>query len=226
MPPPPRPAATKPSADDSRDALSDLLREIRACRICGPDLPAGPRPVLQAHSAARILVAGQAPGSRVHETGVPFDDPSGDRLRRWMEIDRETFYDPKQIAILPMGFCYPGRGKSGDLPPRPECAEAWRVETLARLGNIQLTLLIGRHAMNWHLRGSESSHRSLTEIVKDRRTLGENIFPLPHPSPRNNPWLQKNPWFEQELQPELARQVRSALETAGPPGRFQANPPK
>ncbi|MEX1266253.1 MAG: uracil-DNA glycosylase family protein, partial [Woeseia sp.] len=135
----------------ARPPFADLLDEIRACHLCEKRLPLGARPVLQAHPKARILIAGQAPGKRVHETGIPFDDLSGDRLCDWMEIDRDTFHDPRRIAVLPMGFCYPGTGPSGDLPPRPECAPAWRERLLNELDHIRLTLVIGQYAQAWHL---------------------------------------------------------------------------
>jgi uracil-DNA glycosylase len=164
--------------------------------------------VLQVAASARILVAGQAPGRRVHESGVPFDDPSGDRLRQWMGISRETFYDARRIAIVPMGFCYPGTGKSGDLPPRPECAPAWRAPLLEQLPDLRLTLLIGQYALRWHL---DVGRQSLTDIVRDWRSFGSRTLPLPHPSPRNNLWLRRNPWFETEVLPILRRRVRRSL---------------
>ncbi|MGE0354112.1 MAG: uracil-DNA glycosylase family protein [Gemmatimonadales bacterium] len=189
-------------------SLPVLLREVRACTICAPHLPLGPRPVLQAAAGARILIAGQAPGRRVHQTGVPFDDPSGDRLRDWLGVDRNTFYDPQAIAILPMGFCYPGTGRSGDLPPRPECAPAWRDALLDRLPGIRLTLLLGQHAQRWHL---DSGATRLTDIVRQWRRYWPAVLPLPHPSPRNRIWLRKNPWFEDEVLPALRRRVRRLI---------------
>ena len=184
------------------------LREIRGCTLCSKHLPLGPRPVLQFHPSARILVAGQAPGRKVHETGVPFDDASGERLRSWLGLSCEVFYEPKLVAILPMGFCYPGTGRSGDLPPRPECAPAWRAGLLARLNKLQLTVVIGQYAQAYHLPGKAAS---LTDVVRDWRKYWPNIVPLPHPSPRNNIWLARNPWFEQELIPELRKQVAQVL---------------
>ncbi|MEX0707636.1 MAG: uracil-DNA glycosylase family protein [Woeseia sp.] len=192
----------------ARPPFADLLDEIRACHLCEKRLPLGARPVLQAHPKARILIAGQAPGKRVHETGIPFDDLSGDRLCDWMEIDRDTFHDPRRIAVLPMGFCYPGTGPSGDLPPRPECAPAWRERLLNELDHIRLTLVIGQYAQAWHL---PKTYRTLTETVRHWHKFAPAVFPLPHPSPRNNIWLKKNPWFTEELQPVLAREVRKAL---------------
>ena len=164
--------------------------------------------MLQYSAEARILIAGQAPGRRVHETAVPFDDPSGERLREWMGIDRTTFYDDTKIAILPMGFCYPGAGKSGDLPPRPECAPAWRKPLLEAISGVRLTLVIGQYAQAWHL---ERRRKNLTETVRHWRDCPPGIIPLPHPSPRNNGWLAKNPWFMSELQPHVAEQVARAL---------------
>jgi uracil-DNA glycosylase len=155
-----------------------------------------------------VLIAGQAPGARVHESGVPFDDPSGDRLRGWMGIDKATFYDEKKIAILPIGFCYPGTGKSGDLPPLRRCAETWRQELLDSLQNIQLTLLIGQYAQNWHL---DEPRRNLTETVRAWKDFGDAVIPLPHPSPRNNIWLKKNAWFEKELLHVIQQRVQGAL---------------
>lgn len=192
----------------STTELDDLLREARACRLCEAALPHGVRPVLQAHAGARVLVAGQAPGRRVHETGVPFDDPSGDRLRDWMGVTRDVFYDPEKIAILPMGFCYPGTGKSGDLPPRPECAPAWRSALLEQLPGVKLTLVIGQYAMDWHLDGPR---RALTEVVRGWKEHRPARLPLPHPSPRNNIWLKKNPWFADEVLPYLRRRVKKLL---------------
>ncbi len=189
-------------------ALARLLRDVAACRLCEESLVDGIRPVLQADGRARVLIAGQAPGRRVHASGVPFDDPSGDRLREWMGVTRETFYDPRAVAILPMGFCYPGTGRSGDLPPRPECAPAWREQLLAELPAIRLVLVIGQYALRWHLPESKGS---VTEIVRAWKTYGRGHLPLPHPSPRNNLWLRKNPWFEAEVLPVLRRRVQSAL---------------
>ncbi len=187
---------------------SSLLAEVRACTLCAEHLPYGPRPVLQVHPDARILIAGQAPGRKVHESGVPFEDASGDRLREWMGVDRQTFYDPAKVAILPMGFCYPGTGKSGDLPPRPECAPAWREKLLASLPDVQLTLVIGRYAQEYHLGKTKDS---LTDVVRNWRNHWPRLVPMPHPSPRNNIWLRKNPWFEEELLPALRDRVREVL---------------
>lgn len=189
--------------------LSSLLAEVRACAICAVHLPHGPRPVLQAEARARILIASQAPGLRVHNSGIPFDDRSGDRLREWMGIDRGDFYDPGKIAIVPMGFCYPGTGRSGDLPPRAECAPQWRQPLLAHMPSIKLTLVIGKYAQQYHL--PSNPHANLTATVRAWREFWPQTFPLPHPSPRNNIWLRKNPWFEEEVLPQLCRSVKGAL---------------
>jgi len=183
-----------------------LFADVRACTLCAAHLPLGPRPVFQADPDAKILIAGQAPGAKVHASGIPFQDASGDRLRDWLGVDEQTFYDPKRIAILPMGFCYPGTGKSGDLPPRPECASAWRTKLMSMLGNIQLTLVIGQYAQAWHL--GERQGPTLTDTVQAWRTYWPSCLPLPHPSPRNNIWLKRNPWFERDVLPPLRRKVR------------------
>jgi len=188
--------------------FESLIAEVRACTICAAHLPHGVRPVVQFHPNARLLIAGQAPGRKVHASGIPFDDVSGNRLRDWMGIDRDVFYDPELVALLPMGFCYPGTGKSGDLPPRPECAPAWRAQLLARLDKLQLTLVIGQYAQAYHLDEPKSS---LTEIVQRWRDHWPNVVPLPHPSPRNNLWLRRNPWFEMQLLPMLRQRVAEVL---------------
>ena len=185
--------------------LGSLLVAVRACRACAAHLPLGPRPVLQAGTTARILVVGQAPGTRAHASGIPWDDPSGDRLREWTGLDTQRFYDPSQIAIVPMGFCYPGRGKGGDLPPRRECAELWLDLLLARMPHIEITLLVGQYAQR-HFLGARRK-ASLTETVRAWRSFGPNYIPLPHPSPRNTPWFQRNPWFAQDLLPTLKQRV-------------------
>ncbi|GGC74223.1 uracil-DNA glycosylase family protein [Marinobacter halophilus] len=189
-------------------SFETLIERVRACTLCCHMLPRGPRPVVQLSESSRILVVGQAPGRKVHETGVPFNDPSGDRLRQWMGVSRETFYDERRLAILPMGFCYPGTGKSGDLPPRPECADTWRSELLARLTKIELTLVIGRFAHAWHLPDRQGS---VTDNVRAWQQYWPAIVPMPHPSPRNNLWLRKNPWFEQEVVPRLQDRISQLL---------------
>ena len=188
--------------------FKSLIADVRGCTICEPHLSHGVRPVLQIDLKSRVLIAGQAPGRRVHESGVPFDDPSGERLRDWMGVAREVFYDPRQLAILPMGFCYPGTGRSGDLPPRPECAPAWREKLVGSLRNLKLTLVIGQYAQAYHLADKPSS---LTDTVKAWRDFGPDVMPLPHPSPRNNIWLRRNPWFEKQLLPALRKRVAAAL---------------
>lgn len=189
--------------------LIPLLQEVRSCQICAKYLPLGPRPVVQAGAQARLLIIGQAPGLRVHKTGVPFNDASGRRLREWLQISEEDFYEPDRVAIMPMGFCYPGKGKSGDLPPRPECAPQWHQPILAELPQIQLTLLVGQYAQKYYL---QDGYKTLTERVRNWRELPENILPLPHPSPRNQIWLHKNPWFEQEVVVELRRRMGKLFE--------------
>jgi uracil-DNA glycosylase len=189
-------------------SLASLLMQVRACDLCAAHLPLGPRPIVQIHGTARILIAGQAPGRKVHETGVPFNDASGDRLRDWLGLSRAVFYDPRQVALLPMGFCYPGTGKSGDLPPRPECAPAWRPALLAKLTQLQLTLIVGQYAIAYHLPGSNGS---LTTTVQAWQSSWPHTVALPHPSPRNNLWLKRNPWFERELLPKLRQRVAQVL---------------
>lgn len=184
-----------------------LLEEVRACTICADHLPHGVRPVIQISRKAPILIAGQAPGRRVHESGIPFDDPSGDRLREWMGVSKEVFYDPEKVAILPMGFCYPGTGKSGDLPPRPECAPEWRQRLLAELRSLRLTLVIGQYAQAYHF----GKTGSVTDVVRSWQDHWPDIVPLPHPSPRNNLWLRRNPWFENELVPKLRDRISEIL---------------
>lgn len=189
-------------------ALRTLLPQVRACRLCEHVLPFGPRPVVQISRSATILIAGQAPGRRVHNTGIPFDDPSGDRLREWMGIDRDTFYNDKKIALLPMGFCYPGTGDNGDLPPRPECAPAWREALLANLPKLQLTIVLGQYAQAYHLKNGKLS---VTEAVRAWKSCWPDQLPLPHPSPRNQMWVKKNPWLEKEVLPALRKRVREIL---------------
>jgi len=186
--------------------LEALLAEVRACRTCADALPLGPRPVVQISSTARILVASQAPGTKVHASGVPFDDASGDRLRDWMGIPAESFYDGRRIAILPVGFCYPGRNGGGDAPPRRECAPLWRARLLARMPNLRLTLLVGTYAQVDALGPGRTTNR-----VRNFRDYLPHAFPLPHPSWRSRLWAQKNPWFEAEVLPQLRKEVRHAL---------------
>ena len=187
--------------------LPQLLSDIRACQYCAEALPHGPRPVLQAHESTRLSIVGQAPGRKVHETGIPWNDPSGDRLRRWLGLTPEQFYDPRKVAITPMGFCYPGKAASGDNPPRLECALRWQKELNAHLPNITLTLLIGQYAQAYYL--GERRKATLSATVKAwREYLPQAYLPLAHPSPRNQPWQAKNPWFEEGLVPELQRIIQ------------------
>ncbi|MEO1889491.1 MAG: uracil-DNA glycosylase family protein [Cycloclasticus sp.] len=189
-------------------SLDTLLKDVKSCTICQQHLPLGPRPVLQVHPNARILIASQAPGRKVHESGIPFDDASGNRLRDWMGISKDVFYDAKQIAILPMGFCFPGTGKSGDLPPRPECEATWRKQLLGLLPNIQTTLVIGMYAQAYHFKIRKPS---VTQLVSNWKAHWPALVPLPHPSPRNNIWLRKNPWFETQLLPPLKKRITDVL---------------
>ena len=189
--------------------LERMLSEVRACEACAHKLPLGPRPIVQIGSEAKLLIAGQAPGRKVLQTGVPFDDPSGDTLRAWLGIDRTTFYDPSQIAILPMAFCYPGRSRRGDLPPSPECAPLWRARLLALMPKVELTLVVGRYAQLHHL--AAGGKAILAETVRAYQEYLPRTFPLPHPSPRNGPWLKRHPWFEAEVIPALRKIVAHAL---------------
>ena len=211
----------------ARDSLANSLETLREtiahCRVCrdaplkGPErrLPHEPRPVVVLSASARILIAGQAPGLRVHESGLPFNDASGDRLRAWLGVDRETFYDPDRFAIVPMGFCFPGYDENGhDLPPRTECAPLWRQRVIAAMPQIETVLAIGQHAQAWHLRGRRQ--KTMTETVRDWRATflrndGPRVMPLPHPSWRNSGWLKQNTWFEAELLPSLRSHVDSLI---------------
>jgi len=187
-----------------------LLEEIRACTVCAAALKAGPRPVVQFSSTSRLLAIGQAPGARVHASGVPWQDDSGNRLRQWMGIDERDFYDPAKVALMPMGFCYPGSGASGDLPPRPECAPLWHERVLGALESVRLTLLVGSHAQGKYLE-KRRKKPTLTEAVRDFEAYGPSFFPLPHPSWRSGIWMRRNPWFEADLLPVLRPIVRKAL---------------
>ncbi len=199
------------SSDSS--VLARTLSEVRACTLCADHLPCGPRPVLVADARARLLIIGQAPGTRVHETGIPWNDPSGDRLRGWLGLNRQQFYDARNIAIVPMGFCYPGKGKSGDLPPRPECAPQWHERLISLLPRVELTLLIGQYAQHYYL---GATRKTLAERVSawrdpDSGLVEAGLMPLVHPSPRNRHWLRNNPWFESELVPHLRQRVAQLL---------------
>jgi uracil-DNA glycosylase len=187
-------------------SLQALLAEVRACRLCAAALPLGPRPALRAEASARVLIIGQAPGTRVHESGTPWDDRSGERLRDWLGVTPETFYDASKIAIVPMGFCYPGRDpRGGDNPPQPECAPAWHAALLERLPGIELTLLVGSYAQAHYL--GKSRKKTMTETVRHWRDFGPKFVPTPHPSWRTTHWLKKNPWFEAEIIPEIRHRL-------------------
>ncbi|MDF0534341.1 uracil-DNA glycosylase family protein [Shewanella yunxiaonensis] len=193
-----------------------LLQQVRACSLCREFLPLPPKPILQAATPAKILIAGQAPGRVTHERGLPFDDVSGDRLRLWLGVSREQFYDPQLFALVPMGFCYPGTQekqgrRQGDLPPRPECARQWRQQLLNALPNIQLTLLLGKYAMAWHLAGTEFAKANLAQAVAAWESLWPKLLVLPHPSPRNRLWLKQHPLFEQTLLPLLQQRIAELI---------------
>lgn len=187
-----------------------LLREVRACRYCEGELPLGPRPVLRAAPGSRVLIVGQAPGTKVHATGIPWNDPSGDRLREWLGVERDLFYDETKIAIIPMGLCYPGRGKGGDMPPRKECAELWFERLLAGMPALRLKVLAGQYAHRYYL--GKKRKKNLTETVRACREYLPEFFPLPHPSPRNQAWFRRHPWFEEDVVPLLREEFRRALE--------------
>lgn len=188
------------------ERLPAVLVEARSCTRCAAHLPLGPRPVLRACATARLLIVGQAPGRRVHETGIPWNDPSGDRLREWMQLDRERFYDQRRIAIIPAGLCYPGTGPGGDLPPRPECAPHWHPRLVPMLPKLQIALLVGSYAQAYYL--GESRRRTLTDTVRAWRDYLPHFLPMPHPSPRNRMWLKRNPWFAEEVLPFLRSVVQ------------------
>jgi uracil-DNA glycosylase len=190
------------------DSLADLLATVRNCDLCATQLPNEPKPILRASSTARLLIVGQAPGTKVHATGIPWNDPSGERLREWLQIDRITFYDETRVAIIPMGFCYPGKGKSGDLPPRPECAPHWHPHLLQYLPKVQLKLLIGQYAQRYYLQQGKAC---VTETVRAWQSYWPEILPLPHPSPRNQLWLQRHPWFITEVLPVLRQRVNEII---------------
>jgi uracil-DNA glycosylase len=191
-------------------ALASLLKDIRACKLCAADLPHGVRPVLRLSSTARLCIAGQAPGLRVHKSGIPYSDPSGDRLRAWLGVESETFYDETLVAILPMGFCFPGYDEAGaDKPPLPVCARTWHERLFAAAPRFPLTLVVGAYAHRYHLKGR--AKKNVTETVRSWQDYAPAVIPLPHPSWRNTGWLKKNPWFETDLLPYLRRRVREAL---------------
>ena len=191
--------------------LDALLAEARACRVCTAHLPLGPRPIVRARATARLLIVGQAPGLKVHETGIPFNDPSGVRLRAWLGLTPEEFYDERRVAFIPTGFCYPGRdAKGGDLPPRPECAPLWHPKLRPELKRLELTLLVGQHAQNFYLGAWRK--KNVTDTVRAWREYLPEFLPTPHPSWRNTAWLKNNPWFEAKLVPDLRKRVRAILD--------------
>ena len=189
--------------------MKDLLSEIKKCTVCKQYLTDGPRPVVTAHPQSKIAIIGQAPGQKVHQSGIPWDDASGKQLRKWLGISDEEFYDDQLIALVPMGFCYPGKGMSGDLPPRPECAPLWHNALLKKMPQLKLILLIGIYAQGYYLK--DTAGKNLTATVKAYNEYLPTYFPLPHPSPRNRFWLSKNPWFEIDVLPELKRQIGGLL---------------
>lgn len=194
---------------ESEYTLQTLLSDIRACQLCAPFLPLGPRPILRVQASAKLLIVGQAPGIRVHESGIPWHDASGERLRSWLALDKKQFYDESRIAIIPMGFCYPGRGVSGDLPPRKECAEHWLPLLTPYLSGIRCTLLVGRYAIEHYLKPGKKI--TLSETVRHWRDYAPEFFPLPHPSPRNLGWFKQNPWFNDEVVPALRETLSRVL---------------
>lgn len=194
----------------NKGSMDELLTQIRACRVCETHLPLGPRPIVAADALSRIAIIGQAPGLKVHRSGVPWDDPSGKQLRSWLGVTEVQFYDPRLFALVPMGFCYPGKGRSGDLPPRPECAPLWHDRLLEMMPRLQLILLIGQYAQGYYLKDGKKA--TLTETIRDFRAYLPRYFVLPHPSPRNRFWLAKNPWFVSEVLPELKARVQKSLD--------------
>lgn len=189
--------------------MEDLLSKIRNCSLCKAHLPLGPRPVVTANQESKIVIIGQAPGTKVHASGVPWDDASGKQLRNWLGVTNEQFYDEKNFAIVPMGFCYPGRGKGGDLPPRPECAPQWHEQLLEFMPKVELVLLIGLYAQKYYLK--KEAKKTLTETVGNYQEYLPMYFPLPHPSPRNRFWLTRNPWFEKDILPILKSKIQSLI---------------
>lgn len=187
--------------------MKKLLEEIKSCTICKDFIE--PRPVLTAHKKSRIVIIGQAPGSVVHRTGIPWNDKSGDNLRNWLEVEKDDFYNTDLFAIIPMGFCYPGKGKTGDLPPRKECAQHWHNQLMSKMPNVQLILLIGKYAQDYYLK--ENAHKNLTQTVKHFDEFLPNYFVLPHPSPRNNIWMKKNEWFKSDVLPSLKHEINKIL---------------
>lgn len=191
--------------------MNQLLHDISKCRICEDHLPLGPRPIVNGHTDSKIVIIGQAPGTKVHTSGIPWDDASGKQLRKWLGVTDEQFYEKANFAIIPMGFCYPGKGRSGDLPPRPECAPQWHDDLLKKMPKVKLVLLIGIYAQKYYLKNKNED--TLTMTVKNYRNYLPAYFPLPHPSPRNRYWLMKNPWFEEDVVTQLKSEVFEILKT-------------
>jgi uracil-DNA glycosylase len=189
--------------------MKKLLEDIRSCTLCKAHLPLGPRPIVRLHPKSKILIIGQAPGTKVHASGVPWDDVSGKELRRWLGVGPETFYDERIFALMPMGFCYPGKGTSGDMPPRPECAPQWHDKVLKFLKQVELTILIGQYSQAYYL--GDRAKDNLTETVRAYKTFLPQFLPLPHPSPRNRIWQKKNAWFEKKVVPELQILVKEVI---------------
>lgn len=189
--------------------MKTLLTQIRACEICTAHLPLGPNPIVTAHPEARVIIIGQAPGTKVHKTSIPWDDPSGKQLRAWLDCDPNVFYDPAKVSLIPMGFCYPGKGKTGDLPPRPECAPQWHEPLRAKMPHIQLIILIGMYAQKYYLK--DTAKKTLSETVRNYTAYAPKIIPLPHPSPRNRFWLAKKPWFDVDVVPMLQSAFAKAV---------------
>jgi uracil-DNA glycosylase len=185
--------------------MKKLIEEIRACALCTAHLPLGPRPILSAHPKSRVIIIGQAPGRKVHASGIPWDDASGNELRRWLGVEKDTFYNEQLFALLPMGFCYPGKGVSGDMPPRPECAPQWHKKVLTHLREAEVIILIGAYSQAYYL--GDSGGENLTETVRAYTCYLPKYLPLPHPSPRNRIWQKKNPWFEKKVIPDLRRMI-------------------
>ena len=189
--------------------MKKLLTQISKCQECSDHLPLGPRPVLRAHPKSKMIIIGQAPGTAVHKSGIPWDDKSGENLRSWLNIDKSVFYDTEKIGIIPMGFCYPGKGKSGDLPPRSECAPLWHNLLFEKMKQVELILLIGKYAQDYYLK--DRARKTLTETVKNYKDYLPKYFVLPHPSPRNNIWKAKNEWFEKEVVPALRNEINHLI---------------
>ena len=189
--------------------MQKLLQQIKSCEICKAHLPLGPNPVVQAGKNARIVIIGQAPGTKVHKSGVPWADASGKLLRKWLNVSDDIFYDPEKVALVPMGFCYPGKGKSGDLPPRTECAPHWHQALLDQMPALKLVVLIGTYSQAYYLKNKR--HKNLTETVRAWQAFQPHYLPLPHPSPRNRFWLTKNPWFERDVVPAMQQKVKEIL---------------